>query len=93
MWVWQEEVALRAAFMAVSAGRQVAVLVPTTLPPSSTTRRLPIASPTGRDCRSFVPVRTAQESRQVLEGVESGSVDSSSARTAASGRYALQELG
>lgn len=42
------EVAMRAAFIAVHSGRQVAVLVPTTLWPSSTTTASATASPTGR---------------------------------------------
>jgi transcription-repair coupling factor (superfamily II helicase) len=43
------EVALRAAYVAIADGKQVAVLVPTTLLASSTCRCSPIASPT---CRS-----------------------------------------
>ena len=70
------EVALRAAFMAVSAGRQVAVLVPTTLLAQQHYQ-------TFADRFADWPVtvealsrfRSAQESRKVLEGVEAGSVD------------------
>jgi transcription-repair coupling factor (superfamily II helicase) len=70
------EVALRAAFMAVSAGRQVAVLVPTTLLAQQHYQ-------TFADRFADWPVtvealsrfRSVQESRKVLEGIESGSVD------------------
>ena len=44
----QDRGRLRAAFVAAIAGKQVAVLVPTTLLRSSTTRISPTASPTGR---------------------------------------------
>ena len=70
------EVALRAAFMSVAAGRQVAVLVPTTLLAQQHHQ-------TFADRFADWPVnvevlsrfRSAQESRKVLEGVESGAVD------------------
>ena len=42
------EVALRAAFVAVMDGKQVAVLVPTTLLAEQHSRPFPTASPTGR---------------------------------------------
>ena len=52
------EVALRAAFVAVNEGKQVAVLVPTRSWPSSTSTPSPTASPTGQSkspsCRAFV---------------------------------------
>ncbi|MBN8281058.1 MAG: transcription-repair coupling factor, partial [Gammaproteobacteria bacterium] len=70
------EVALRAAFMAVSAGRQVVVLVPTTLLAQQHYQNF-------ADRFADWPVRvevlsrfrSAQESRKVLEGVEAGQVD------------------
>ena len=71
------EVAMRAAFAAVEAGKQVAVLVPTTLlaqqhsRPTSAT-----ASRTGRSvsrrCRGSAHPR---KRRRPLEGIESGAVD------------------
>jgi len=70
------EVALRAAFLAVSAGRQVAVLVPTTL---LAQQHYQTFADRFADWPVNVEVlsrfRSAQESRKVLEGVESGSVD------------------
>ncbi len=70
------EIAMRAAFRMVSAGKQVAVLVPTTL----------LAEQHGRtfaDRMASFPVRTAvlsrlqspRERREVLEGIASGGID------------------
>ena len=70
------EVALRAAFMAVSGGRQVAVLVPTTLLAQQHYQNF---SDRFADWPVTVEVlsrfRTAQESRKVMAGAEAGSVD------------------
>ena len=71
------EVAMRAAFVAVQAGNQVAVLVPTTLlAQQHLARASATASPTGRcasrRCRASAP---AKESEAVLEGLEQGKVD------------------
>jgi len=70
------EVALRAAFKAVQAGRQVAVLVPTTVLAQqhwqTFSQRLasyPIA------IEALSRFRTPAEKRAVLEGLENGSVD------------------
>lgn len=70
------EVAMRAAFVAVQAGKQVAVLVPTTLLAQQHVANF-------RDRFADWPVRveslsrfrTAKESDAVLEGVERGTVD------------------
>ncbi|HTY50684.1 MAG TPA: transcription-repair coupling factor [Steroidobacteraceae bacterium] len=70
------EVAMRAAFAAVQAGRQVAVLVPTTLLAQQHTANF-------RDRFADWPVRieslsrfrTGRESEAVLAGIESGAVD------------------
>ncbi|WP_445737915.1 transcription-repair coupling factor [Mariniflexile sp.] len=70
------EVAIRAAFKAVDNGKQVAVLVPTTILAYQHSR-------TFRDRLKDFPVtvdylnrfRTAKEKRETLEGLENGSVD------------------
>ncbi|MFZ1576507.1 MAG: transcription-repair coupling factor [Chromatiaceae bacterium] len=70
------EVAMRAAFMAVSGGRQVAVLVPTTLLAQQHYQNF-------SDRFADWPVkvenlsrfRTAKESKEVLEGLANGKVD------------------
>jgi transcription-repair coupling factor (superfamily II helicase) len=70
------EVAMRAAFVAAQAGKQVAVLVPTTLLAEQHTANF-------RDRFADWPVRieslsrfrTGKESNAVLEGVEKGTVD------------------
>jgi transcription-repair coupling factor (superfamily II helicase) len=70
------EVAMRAAFIAAQAGKQVAVLVPTTLLAEQHTNNF-------RDRFADWPVRieslsrfrTSKESNSVLEGIEKGSVD------------------
>ena len=70
------EVAMRAAFVAVQAGRQVAVLVPTTLLAQQHTANF-------RDRFADWPVRiealsrfgTSKETAATLEGIEKGSVD------------------
>jgi transcription-repair coupling factor (superfamily II helicase) len=70
------EVALRAAFLAVAAGRQVAVLVPTTLLAEQHRQTF-----TDRFAdwpfrvAALSRFRSAAESRQILAGVEAGSVD------------------
>jgi transcription-repair coupling factor (superfamily II helicase) len=70
------EVALRAAFVAVSAGRQVAVLVPTTL---LAQQHYQTFADRFADWPVHVEVlsrfRSGQESRKVLEAVEAGKVD------------------
>ncbi len=70
------EVALRAAFMAVSAGRQVAVLVPTTL---LAQQHYQTFADRFADWPVTVEVlsrfRSTQETRKVQEGIEAGSVD------------------
>ncbi|MEO8443393.1 MAG: transcription-repair coupling factor [Gammaproteobacteria bacterium] len=70
------EVALRAAFMAVSAGRQVAVLVPTTL---LAQQHYQTFADRFADWPVSVEVlsrfRTTQETRKVQQGIEAGSVD------------------
>lgn len=70
------EVALRAAFIAVSSGKQVAVLVPTTLLAQQHHQNFadrfadwPVT------VESLSRFRSAQASRKVIEGVASGSVD------------------
>jgi transcription-repair coupling factor (superfamily II helicase) len=70
------EVALRAAFVAVQAGKQVAVLVPTTLLAQQhyTTFTDRFADWPVR-VESLSRFRTAREADAVLEGVASGSVD------------------
>jgi transcription-repair coupling factor (superfamily II helicase) len=70
------EVALRAAFVAVQAGRQVAVLVPTTLlaQQHSTTFADRFADWPVR-IESLSRFRTAKEAAAVTEGIASGSVD------------------
>jgi len=70
------EVSMRAAFIAAQAGKQVAVLVPTTLLAEQHTNNF-------RDRFADWPVRieslsrfrTSKESNSVLEGIEKGSVD------------------
>jgi transcription-repair coupling factor (superfamily II helicase) len=70
------EVAMRAAFVAAQAGKQVAVLVPTTLLAEQHTNNF-------RDRFADWPVRieslsrfrTGKESNAVLEGIEKGTVD------------------
>src|SRR5690349_19767656 len=70
------EVAMRAAFVAVQAGKQVAVLVPTTLLAEQHTNNF-------RDRFADWPVRieslsrfrSSKESNAVLEGIEKGTVD------------------
>jgi transcription-repair coupling factor (superfamily II helicase) len=70
------EVAMRAAFIAAQAGKQVAVLVPTTLLAEQHTNNF-------RDRFADWPVRieslsrfrTGKESNAVLEGIEKGTVD------------------
>ncbi len=70
------EVAMRAAFVAVQAGKQVAVLVPTTLLAQQHTANF-------RDRFADWPVRieslsrfgTSKETTATLEGIEKGSVD------------------
>lgn len=70
------EVALRAAFIAVAAGRQVAVLVPTTL---LAQQHYQTFADRFADWPVSVAVlsrfRSAQESRKTLEGLEAGSID------------------
>jgi transcription-repair coupling factor (superfamily II helicase) len=70
------EVALRAAFIAVSQGRQVAVLVPTTL---LAQQHYQTFADRFADWPVSVEVlsrfRSAQESRKALDGLEAGSVD------------------
>ncbi|MEZ5564424.1 MAG: CarD family transcriptional regulator [Gammaproteobacteria bacterium] len=70
------EVALRAAFMAISASRQVAVLVPTTL---LAQQHYQTFADRFADWPVNVEVlsrfRSAQESRKVLDGLATGSVD------------------
>ncbi|MEO7385484.1 MAG: transcription-repair coupling factor [Gammaproteobacteria bacterium] len=70
------EVALRAAFMAVSSGGQVAVLVPTTL---LAQQHYQTFADRFADWPVTVEVlsrfRSTQESRKVLDGVETGTVD------------------
>ena len=70
------EVALRAAFAAVSDGKQVAVLCPTTLlsEQHSQTFRDRFAAWPVRICE-LSRFRSARESAQVVEGLRSGSVD------------------
>jgi transcription-repair coupling factor (superfamily II helicase) len=70
------EVALRAAFIAVSSGKQVAVLVPTTLLAQQHQQNFadrfadwPVT------VEALSRFRSAQETRKVIAGVESGSVD------------------
>lgn len=70
------EVALRAAFIAVSSGKQVAVLVPTTLLAQQHHQNFadrfadwPVT------VESLSRFRSAQDSRKVIEGVAAGSVD------------------
>ena len=70
------EVALRAAFIAVSSGKQVAVLVPTTLLAQQHHQNFadrfadwPVT------VESLSRFRSAQASRKVIEGLASGSVD------------------
>ena len=70
------EIAVRAAFKAVQSGRQVAILVPTTLLAQQHTQTL-------RDRYAPFPMRvemlsrflTPGQTRQVLKGLESGEVD------------------
>ena len=70
------EVAMRAAFVAAQAGRQVAVLVPTTLLAEQHTNNF-------RDRFADWPIRieslsrfrTGKESNAVIEGIEKGTVD------------------
>ncbi|MDP2326099.1 MAG: transcription-repair coupling factor [Gammaproteobacteria bacterium] len=70
------EVALRAAFIAVSQGRQVAVLVPTTL---LAQQHYQTFADRFADWPVSVEVlsrfRSAEESRKVLDGIAAGSVD------------------
>ncbi|MCL4720977.1 MAG: transcription-repair coupling factor, partial [Gammaproteobacteria bacterium] len=70
------EVALRAAFLAVATGRQVAVLVPTTL---LAQQHFQTFSDRFADWPVAVEVlsrfRTPQEIRKALEGVEAGRID------------------
>src|SRR5205807_6353148 len=70
------EVALRAAFKAVMDGRQVAVLVPTTVLAQqhyNTFRERLAAFPTRVEMLSRF--RTEREQRDVLEGLRNGAVD------------------
>jgi transcription-repair coupling factor (superfamily II helicase) len=70
------EVAVRAAFKAVQAGKQVAVLVPTTILAEQHGRTMGerlAEYPVGVEVLSRF--RTAAEQRTVLEGVEKGTVD------------------
>jgi transcription-repair coupling factor (superfamily II helicase) len=69
------EVAMRAAFVAAQAGKQVAVLVPTTLLAEQHTATSATASRTGRCASSPVAFRTGKESNAVLDGIEKGTVD------------------
>ncbi|MEA3274514.1 MAG: transcription-repair coupling factor [Pseudomonadota bacterium] len=70
------EVAMRAAFMAVHGGRQVAVLVPTTLLAQQHYQNLadrfadwPVK------VESLSRFRTAKEQKQILKGLEDGGID------------------
>ena len=70
------EVALRAAFIALADGKQVALLVPTTLLAEQHFRCSPIASSTGRvKWRELSRFRSAKEVKAVLEGLASGRID------------------
>jgi transcription-repair coupling factor (superfamily II helicase) len=70
------EVALRAAFLAVAAGRQVAVLVPTTLLAQQHYQTFADRfAEWPYTVASLSRFRSADESRQTLEGLASGSVD------------------
>ncbi|MBM4220847.1 MAG: transcription-repair coupling factor [Gammaproteobacteria bacterium] len=70
------EVALRAAFIAVSSGKQVAVLVPTTLLAQQHQQNFADRfADWPYTVESLSRFRSAQESRKVIEGVASGSVD------------------
>ncbi len=70
------EIAVRAAFKAVQDGKQVAVLVPTTLLAQqhySTFAERFAQFPV--QCRRAEPVQHPKEQQQVVEGVADGSVD------------------
>lgn len=70
------EVALRAAFIAVSSGKQVAVLVPTTLLAQQHQQNFADRfADWPYTVEALSRFRTAQETRKVIEGVGSGSVD------------------
>ena len=70
------EVALRAAFIAVSSGKQVAVLVPTTLLAQQHQQTFADRfADWPYTVEALSRFRSAQETRKVIEGVESGSVD------------------
>lgn len=70
------EVALRAAFIAVSSGKQVAVLVPTTLLAQQHQQNFADRfADWPYTVEALSRFRSAQETRKVIEGVESGSVD------------------
>jgi transcription-repair coupling factor (superfamily II helicase) len=70
------EVALRAAFIAVSSGKQVAVLVPTTLLAQQHHQNFADRfADWPFTVESLSRFRSAQASRKVIEGVASGSVD------------------
>ncbi|MCL4780342.1 MAG: transcription-repair coupling factor [Gammaproteobacteria bacterium] len=70
------EVALRAAFIAVSSGKQVAVLVPTTLLAQQHHQNFADRfADWPYTVESLSRFRSAQASRKVIEGVASGSVD------------------
>ncbi len=70
------EVALRAAFLAVSGGRQVAVLVPTTVLAeqhyATFSRRF---EPYAVRVAGLSRFRTAREQRRILEGLADGTID------------------
>ena len=70
------EVALRAAFIAVSSGKQVAVLVPTTLLAQQHQQNFADRfADWPYTVEALSRFRSAQETRKIIEGVESGSVD------------------
>ena len=70
------EVAIRAAFKAVQDGKQVAVLVPTTLLAPSTSRPSPSASPATR-CGSRCSAASSRPARpgRSIDGLADGTVD------------------
>jgi transcription-repair coupling factor (superfamily II helicase) len=79
------EVAIRAAFKAVQDGKQVAVLVPTTLLAQQHCTPSATASPVPRAGRGAVSrFLTAAQAKKVIEGWRPARSTSSSARTACS---------
>jgi transcription-repair coupling factor (superfamily II helicase) len=69
------EVALRAAFIAVMGGKQVAILAPTTLLAEQHARPSPTASPTGRSIAEMSRFRTGKEIAQAIKGMADGTLD------------------